>query len=96
MTTPEAHADDMEDRAAILTASLRDLASATRPSLDPRAVFLAMGRTVGQVRESALELARQEWVDISDDAQARERWGIVLKWLDTASGFFEEVADGWI
>lgn len=94
--TPEAHADDMEDAAAMMAGSLSQLRSVTGKSLDPRAVFLAMSRTAGLFQSTALELARQGWVTPDDDPEALVQWKAAMDSLGSVSGFFSEVANGWI
>ena len=90
------HADALEDHAAAMLASVEALDDVRPASLDPRAVFLAMSRALESVRKTAVELADQEWVTPDEDEASRERWQLAMKSLDTASGFFDEVANGWI
>lgn len=92
----EQRGDALEEAASALLAAMRELAAVKPAALDPRAVFLAMSRALKSVHETALELARQEWVTPSDDPDAAERWQAQITGLGTAADFFEEVANGWI
>jgi hypothetical protein len=93
----EDQADAMGD-AAEQMAEL--MAARPRGSLEPIAIFLAMGRALDAVKRTAEQLHGQGWLaldeTIEDDALAASRLSRALDALNDASGLFEEIAHGWL
>jgi hypothetical protein len=94
----EAQGDAMEDAAALVVDLLTSLAGEPDPSLDARAVFLAMARTAARIQRAAESLRQQDWLSFADDEEPdmAARWSRTLAGLDEASRLFEEIAGGWI
>jgi hypothetical protein len=91
-------ADELAAAAARLADLLTAFAQEPRRSMDVIAVFRRLSETAASMGSAAVELRRQEWFDLDDEAdpEASSAWTGALEGLRSASSTFEWAADGWI